>query len=316
MKPLTISQLEELAGVSRSTIHFYISEGLLPSGQKSSATRAVYDQSHVDLLFEIGRLKARGSSLREIRDALADRVKTAEESGVDLVARQSEGMRNAILQAAALRFAERGYERTRIGDICKEVGVTAQLLYSHFPSKRHLFIECYTVYFEWMHDQVEPSIDETADTAARLAWRSWASFGIQAFTPDLQALTRVEAFQPESHLRPLLRELYDRILAGNLAELGAERAPGTNAGLLDDELVAYALLGALENMQMRASWDDKYARRDVMRNLLVMFMAVRAAYNGRVDLTEEWEQVALLVERLAADVPRPDRFPGGAEDDE
>lgn len=315
MQPLTISQLEKLTGVSRSTVYYYISEGLLPPAQKSSATRAVYDQSHVDLLAEITRLKARGLNLREIRDAVADRVRAAEESGVDLVARQNEGIRNTILEAAALRFAERGYERTRISDICKEVGVTAQLLYSHFPSKRHLFIECYAVYFEWMHVQVESAIEGTADAAARLAWRSWASMGIQAFTPDLQALARVEALQPESHLRPLLRGLYDRILAGNLAELGAERSHATNAGLLDDELVAYAFLGALENMQMRASWDDKFARRDVMRNLLLMFMAVRAVYQGRVDLSEEWGQVALLVEKLAADVHRPKRFPGGATED-
>ncbi len=68
--------------------------------------------------------------------------------------------------------------------------------------------------------------------------------------------------------------------------------------------------GALENMQMRTSWDSAYTQRDVMRNLLGMFMAVRAAYAGRVELTEEWEAVAGLVDRLAAGAPQPPGPPG------
>jgi hypothetical protein len=68
-------------------------------------------------------------------------------------------------------------------------------------------------------------------------------------------------------------------------------------------LVSYAFIGALENMQMRASWDGRYGRRDVMRNLLTMYMAVRAALSGRLDLRAEWEAVAGLVDSLAETTP-------------
>jgi len=81
---------------------------------------------------------------------------------------------------------------------------------------------------------------------------------------------------------------------------GREGSSPRNAGL-----VAHAFLGALENMQMRASWDNAYTKQDVIRNLLAMFTAVRAAYAGRVELTEEWETVAGLVERPAASAPQP-----------
>ena len=54
--------------------------------------------------------------------------------------------------------------------------------------------------------------------------------------------------------------------------------------------MSYGFIGVLESMQMRASWDDKYSKGDIMRNLLAMFMAVRAAYSGRVDLTEDWKR--------------------------
>ena len=58
-------------------------------------------------------------------------------------------------------------------------------------------------------------------------------------------------------------------------------------------------------MQMASSWDSRFTKKDVMRNLLVMLMAVRAAYSGRIDLTQEWEAARGLVEELAARAPRP-----------
>lgn len=110
-RPLTMSQLEQATGVGRDTIHYYISEGLLPPGQKASARRVIYDRSHVELLQKIRSLKAQSWTLREIRDRLDDRIRAATERGVDLVARESEAVRAAILEVAARRFAERAMKR-------------------------------------------------------------------------------------------------------------------------------------------------------------------------------------------------------------
>ncbi|MBN1629869.1 MAG: TetR family transcriptional regulator [Thermoleophilia bacterium] len=307
---MTISELERESGVGRNTIYYYISDGLLPAAQKASATRAVYNRTHVELLQEIHRLKGEGMTLRQIREVLADRIEAAAENGVDLVAKQNEAAREAILQAAARRFAHHGYDNTRINDICKEVGVNAQLLYSHFPSKKHLFIACFEVYFKWMNVQVAGPIEEADDSATRLAWRVWAGLGLQSLSRDLQAMARVEALHPESDLRPLVRKVYEMILGGSDEELAADRKPGVNAGLFDDELVSYGFLGVLENTLMRTTWDDKYTSHDIMRNLLSMFLAVRAAYEGRVDLTKEWESISGLVDQLAAKIPGPDDMPG------
>ncbi|AJF67958.1 ScbR family autoregulator-binding transcription factor [Streptomyces vietnamensis] len=46
--------------------------------------------------------------------------------------------RQAILQSAAAVFAERGYERTTIGEILVRAGVTKGALYFHFASKEDL----------------------------------------------------------------------------------------------------------------------------------------------------------------------------------
>jgi AcrR family transcriptional regulator len=46
--------------------------------------------------------------------------------------------RAMIEDAASALFAERGYAETRLGDIAAAAGVTKQLLYQHFSSKREL----------------------------------------------------------------------------------------------------------------------------------------------------------------------------------
>jgi AcrR family transcriptional regulator len=309
MRSLSISELERESGVGRNTVYYYIGFGLLPPAQKSSATRAIYDEAHLDLLREITRLKAEGRSLKEIRGQLAERIETAAENSVDLVAKQSEATRDAILQAAARRFAAQGYEKTRISDICTDLGVNAQHLYTHFPSKKHLFIACFAVYVGWMNARVAEPMEGVADSAARLAWRVWAGLGLQTLSRDLQAMARVEALHPRSELRPLVRKVYEEMLTGSAEELGADRKPGANSGLFDDELVAYGFLGVLENMTMRATWDRRYTNEDIMRTLLAMFLAVRAAYEGRIDLKEDWGEIDELVKSLVKQPPHVPDFP-------
>lgn len=45
---MRISELADASGVSVATLKFYIREGMLPRGTATSATSAVYDQTHVD----------------------------------------------------------------------------------------------------------------------------------------------------------------------------------------------------------------------------------------------------------------------------
>ena len=308
MKAFSISDLERETGVGRTTIHYYITAGLLPPAQKASPTRAVYNELHVELLGEILRLKGEGLTLKEIEERLGPRMEAALENNVDLVARENEKMRNALVDAAAHRFAELGYERTRISDICRDLGVTVPVLYGYFPSKKHLFIACFQTYFEWSHVGLAEHLKAANDTAIHQAWWSWANYARQAFSTDLQALARVEAFHPESELRPLVRETYEEMLIEPIRALAREHRDSANSGLFDDELVAYGLLGALESMQMRASWDEKYTRDDVIRNRVTMFLAIRAAYAGRVDLVAEWRPISDDVERISRmPLPKVDR---------
>ena len=201
MQALTIGELERVTGVPRSTVYFYVREGYLPPAQKAAASRGIYTEAHVDLLREIARLKDEGLPLDEIRVRVEPQVQAALVNEVDLVARQVEHNRRTIIEAAALQFARKGYKRTRISDIIRDVGVSPPAFYAQFHSKRQLFLESFTVFLEWMKEFIEPQLAGEPDPAVRFLYRTAGHYGLQAISPDLFSLTRAEALHEGGEMR-------------------------------------------------------------------------------------------------------------------
>ena len=300
---LTITELERATGVPRSTIYYYVREGLLPPAQKAAVSRGIYTEAHVELLADIGQLKMRGLSMAAIKDALADRVAAAGRVEVDLVAQRSEKNRRTILEVAARQFARGGYNRTRIADIMQEVGVSPPVFYSHFRTKRQLFLESFTVYLEWMKQHLEPQIAREPDPLLRFLARVVGYYGLQVLSPDLLSLSLAEALHEGGEMRQVAVGTYDSLteeLRGYLAHLRAESAAPPS---FPDELVAYSFLGALEYTALRASWDQEFSRRDVIWSHFALFLAIEAQYTGRTDVAERLEQYRTVIERLAAEAP-------------
>lgn len=73
---MRISGLAERAGLPVATVKFYLREGLLPAGVRTSSTQATYDDSHVRRLRLIGALTGVGglslSATRQVLAALDD----------------------------------------------------------------------------------------------------------------------------------------------------------------------------------------------------------------------------------------------------
>jgi len=53
---------------------------------------------------------------------------------------RSEATKNSILKAAALCFAEKGYDKTDVDEICRRANLTKGAFYHHFSSKQELFL--------------------------------------------------------------------------------------------------------------------------------------------------------------------------------
>ena len=305
MRALTIGELETESGVTRSTIYYYVRAGLLPPAQKSSPTRAIYTDDHVELLGEIRRLKQAGLDIRAIREQLGPRVHSASENGEDLVARQGEQTRRSILRTAAREFARNGYRQTRIADIIAELGITPQVLYANFPTKRDLFAAAYRESLDVSMSVIEPRLAGEDDLAVHLLWRMVGDYGLRALNPDLLYLSREAAYDDPETTREL-RRAHEHVLSGQGEELAALRQ-GLDGPPVSDELVNYALYGAFQTMRLRASWDDRFSRSDVMWTNILLNVAVRKLYDGSVDVAALKQKYAKLIDELAAIDP-PDVF--------
>ena len=303
MQPLTIKDLEQASGIPRSTIYYYVREGLLPTAQKAAASRAVYSEIHLELLEDISRLKAGGLSLEAIKEHLAPKLASAESEQVDLVAEQAEQTRQSILAAAARLFARKGYKRTRVADIIAAVGVTPPVFYSHFPSKQQLFIESFGVFVDWMRGFLESRLAGEGDPAARNLARTQGYLGLQALSPDLMSLVRSEAMHEDDDVRKVVERSYKDMVRDTLQDLLEMRQQAAVSLPACDELTAFGLLGGVENIVMRASWDERYSAKDVLWTALCIFLATEAVYNGRLDMREDLARYAPLVEQLAASPP-------------
>lgn len=68
---MRISELSAQTGVTVPTIKYYLREGLLPEGERTSATQAAYGEKHVERLRVIRALLDAGVSIAETRRVVA-----------------------------------------------------------------------------------------------------------------------------------------------------------------------------------------------------------------------------------------------------
>jgi AcrR family transcriptional regulator len=129
--------------------------------------------------------------------------------------------RRLIEEAASGLFAEQGYAATRLDDVAAAAGVTKQLLYQHFPSKKALHLALLAKH----RDEILERLTESMSTAGRLAERlprvldDW--FAYVEENPYASALLfRDTTGDPE--VQAFYRENHAAARAANVALLRAE----------------------------------------------------------------------------------------------
>ena len=184
-----------------------------------------------------------------------------------------------------------------MADLIEELGITPQVLYGHFATKRDLFVACYKVAVQFMDDFLKPRFESARDSAEMQVWYMYADSGIKAFAPNLMILA-TEVAQQEEEARRDLREAYETIFGDTVADFRGMRRSEVDPPF-SDELIAHAIVGAFEQMLVRASLDDEYSWRDVAHNALGLFLAVRAAYQGELDLSDLTTRYGKLLDEVA-----------------
>jgi DNA-binding transcriptional MerR regulator len=307
----TISALERRSGVPRSTIHFYVREGLLPSAQKTAAGRSLYSEEHLVLLRRVGELKEAGHALAEIRGALAPDLEKARENSRDLAREENERVRRLILRVATEEFETSGYEKTHVSTIIRKAGITRQLLYAHFTSKLELLVESFRLFVTWNVAFNESRIADTPDLGERVLSRLAADEQASHLATDVLSHIRAERGHSADERRRLAERAWESVARVVTTELeGLRRADGPPAAV-PLELLAYSMLGAHHNAAMRASWDEQWTREDVFRTHLWIWLVVTAALSGAIDVDSKLAGYERLVRQLSS---RPPEAPPALED--
>ena len=312
----TIKELVETTGVARSTIHFYLRQGLLPRAQKTAASRSLYTDEHVEILGRIAELKQQGLPLAEIERELQTRVDEANDARVDLAAQEHRRLHHRILAFAAEQFAATGYKNTHVTAIMRELGITATMFYAHFPSKRQLLVECVTVLMEWSEAYADSKRDDSQDPGEWLLWNIFAHSRAFELGSAALALMRVEGAAEDAELQ---RRMEAKLIAevGRIGEaLDAEQACHSNPSRFPAEPLALGLFASYQPLPLRGP-HEKYTSKDRLEAHLWLFLAAQAARNGEVDIDSRLASYRELIATLSSDSPPlpPELAPfqGGSE---
>lgn len=105
---------------------------------------------------------------------------------------QGQERRDQLLDAAAELFSERGYQETRIVDICKAAGVAKGLFYWYFESKEEVFRQLNADLRLRLRKEQAAAMDPDADPLVQIRQGSEASVRFMAAHARSFALMAVE----------------------------------------------------------------------------------------------------------------------------
>lgn len=160
--------------------------------------------------------------------------------------------RQAIVDAAAARFAADGYHRTAMTAIASDVGISEGGLLHHFPNKRHLLIAVAQHRFD-ASAQWWDSLPEDATGLATLHYMVDATrrYLAEPGLIQLVVLVSAEAADPSSPAHSVYAERYRRAVSalGTRLRSGVER-DGMNPDL-DYDAIARECLAVSDGLQLQ-----------------------------------------------------------------
>lgn len=184
-----------------------------------------------------------------------------------------DAKRLKILEAAAARFGQSGYEATSMDDVAAAAGVSKGSLYDYFENKEDLFYAT----FEWFEQHVMrlsmARIGEGTSVRERLA--SFADASVSALMESVAlypVMLEVWAAAAKGGTRARFSEALQNLYVLFRAQLGAMIAEAQKNGEIrrdaDSAALAGVLIGAVDGLLLQYWLDQSIDPRNWVKNFL------------------------------------------------
>lgn len=294
---MTITELEKRTGLQRSTIHHYIRCGLLHEPYRTSQTMAYYDESHLQKLEMIQKIKAdflkTAKTTRVPLDFIKDKLDEDYQAPQSPFASRHFPERKStekklrkkeeIIEIALDLYSKKGFYRTNIRDITKRMNMSAPTFYHYFPDKRELFMEVIEyVISEWRNEVITKLAHESDPTKQTIIM--FRNF--QKHYPRVgEVLNHLRAgvATGDRWAQNKLKHVY-KILMENILKITKEGIEKGTIRRVDADLLAYFFFMIDEAAVQRLALDDKYTIKEIMSFVADMIAFGFLTNKGKAEL--------------------------------
>lgn len=271
-KKMRISELERKSGVPRSRIHYYLREGILHPSCKLGKTSALYDESHLELLKKIQKIKMEYLvNKNKYRISAEELRRRLEETGLAHIGERNEenfdridGTKRDIIEAALKLYSERGFYHTKMDDVAREAKIDISNLYLYFMDKRELFVESLEYALQIINRDIRESIANEKNWTNIVL--NMLKIYIQRYPKvgDMINQLRVGIAIDDRWAHDLLIRLYKNISRDIAKTLQILMDRGIIKSV-DPDLLGFIISFVGEAIYQRASFDKRYSIEEIGR---------------------------------------------------
>ncbi|MBU1168484.1 MAG: MerR family transcriptional regulator [Proteobacteria bacterium] len=280
---LKIIDVEKQTGIPRSTIHFYLKQGLLHPPVKTGQTMAYYDESHVERLKLIQQMKTgQGIPTRFIKERLAkqdsgskpesmSKDRSSKALGYSLIGDLKDRRKNEIINAGVKLFSKKGFYKTKIKDITDDLDLSIGTFYIYFKNKDELFLEAINDVVKTILGGAATAIKNEKDPIMRMLLRGQVFFEQYSKYSEILNQLRAEMTRDSKWFQDKVKKIYHDLTLPVIKELNEAMELGI-IRKADSDLMAYAMTGIIESLCFRMSVDKAYTIDKIFKFLIDMLV--------------------------------------------
>jgi AcrR family transcriptional regulator len=184
---------------------------------------------------------------------------------------KAQATRERILDAAIKVFASKGYHETKVDDIVAEAEASKGAVYFHFPGKQQIFLALVDKFANLLQRQLIEAVAQESDGVQRVNLALQVCLETFAQYRSLAKILLIQASGLGAVFEEKRLEIHDRFARVIQRYLDEAVAAGEIAPI-DTEIVAYAWMGAINEVVIRWIYTGQPERERLIPALCAMLL--------------------------------------------